>query len=67
MTGYQGAPGGPRDPATFGPYCLRICYCGECPQYAEQERRTQQLREQEYDARLRRDDERRQQQRRRVA
>lgn len=30
---YAGKPGGPRDPATPGGYCLARCYCRECPQY----------------------------------
>lgn len=33
MSAYQGPPGGPRDPATPGGYCLTLCYCGGCPQY----------------------------------
>lgn len=53
IAGYQGTPGGPRDPATPGPYCLARCLCGTCPQYAEQQRQVQLLREQEYQARLR--------------
>lgn len=35
MSGYLGAPGGPRDPATPGGYCLAVCRCGTCPQHAE--------------------------------
>lgn len=26
MSAYQGEPGGPRDPATPGPYCLTRCH-----------------------------------------
>lgn len=33
LWGYQGPPGGPRDPATLGGYCLARCYCACCPQY----------------------------------
>lgn len=53
MKGYQGRPGGPRDPATPGGYCLSRCLCGECPQYVEQMRQVALLRESEYQARLR--------------
>jgi hypothetical protein len=55
---YQGEPGGPRDPATAGGYCLRICRCGTCPQHTEQARQTALLREQEYQTRVRREGER---------
>lgn len=51
MSGYLGAPGGPSDPATPGPYCLAICRCGTCPQYPEQARRATALREAEVAAR----------------
>jgi Spy/CpxP family protein refolding chaperone len=58
MTGYLGAAGGPRDPATPGGYCLSRCLCGTCPQYDEQQRQVQQLREQEYRERIRKQHER---------
>jgi hypothetical protein len=58
MNAYQGAAGAPRDPATPGGYCLARCLCGTCPQYAEQQRQVQQLREQEYEQRLRKEFER---------
>lgn len=50
---YQGAAGGPRDPATPGPYCLAICRCGTCPQYRGQQAQLSVLREQEYQQRVR--------------
>lgn len=53
IRGYQGAPDGPRSPATPGGYCLTRCLCGSCPQYAEQRAQVAVLREQEYQARLR--------------
>lgn len=53
MSGYQGTPGGPRDPNTPGGYCLARCLCGGCPQYAEQREQIEVLREQEYQKRLR--------------
>lgn len=52
MTGYQGQPGGPSDPATPGPYCLARCLCTTCPQYPRQRAAAQRLREQEYQGRL---------------
>lgn len=55
---YQGVPGGPSDPSTPGPYCLSICRCGSCPQYPAQAAAAQQLREQEYAARDRKQAER---------
>lgn len=55
---YAGAPGGPRDPATPGGYCLARCYCRTCPQHAEQTRLTELLRQQEYAARDRKAGER---------
>lgn len=51
--GYQGIPGGPRDPTTPGGYCLSICYCRSCPQWTEQQRHADLLREQEYQQRIR--------------
>lgn len=53
MNGYRGQPGGPRDPATSGGYCLARCLCGTCPQYAQQQEQLAVLREQEYQKRLR--------------
>ena len=53
ITGYQGVPGGPRDPATPGGYCLARCLCGTCPQYVRQAEQAEVLREQEYQKRLR--------------
>lgn len=53
MSTYEGPTGGHRDPNTPGGYCLRICRCGHCPQYAEQQRQAEVLRAQEYDARTR--------------
>lgn len=58
MNAYQGAPGGPRDPATPGGYCLLRCYCGTCPQYAEQTAQTERQRATEYERRLREEGER---------
>lgn len=58
MSAYQGAPGGPSDPATPGPYCLARCYCRTCPQYAEQARQTEALRQAEYEGRDRKAGER---------
>lgn len=58
MSSYQGAPGGPSDPATPGPYCLTRCYCTTCPQHAEQTRQTELLRQQEYAQRENREAER---------
>jgi hypothetical protein len=55
---YLGEPRGPRDPATPGGYCLARCYCGTCPQYVTQQRETESLRRQEYEARVRREGER---------
>jgi hypothetical protein len=53
----MGVPGGPRDPATPSGYCLRICRCGQCPQYAQQAAAAAAIREQEYQARIRREGE----------
>lgn len=53
MSAYLGEPGGPRDPATPGPYCLSICRCGQCPQFAEQARHAQLLRDQHAQAQVR--------------
>lgn len=58
MSAYQGQPGGPSDPATPGPYCLAICWCGTCPQYAAQKAAAETAREQEYRARVRKEGER---------
>lgn len=58
MNGYQGTPGGPRDPGTQGGYCLTRCLCGTCPQYAEQQHQIALLREGEYQKRLRLEGER---------
>lgn len=49
---YQGTPGGPSDPKTPGSYCLTRCYCGTCPQYAEQQQRVETQRQQEIAVRL---------------
>lgn len=54
MTTYQGIAGGPRDPATPGPYCLTRCLCGDCPQYAQQDHDREALRQIEYAQRRRR-------------
>lgn len=67
IVGYQGAPGGRRDPATSGGYCLARCLCGTCPQYAEQAARLEQLRRQEYEQRLRAEGDRSARQHRRAA
>lgn len=58
MSAYQGAPGGPRDPATSGGYCLSRCLCGLCPQAPAQAALTAQIREQEHALRDRREGER---------
>lgn len=58
MSAYQGESGGPRDPNTPGGYCLTRCLCGTCPQYGEQQRQLALLREQEYQARRRKEAER---------
>lgn len=65
--GYRGAPGGPSDPATPGPYCLALCRCGTCPQYADQHRRAIALREAEYAARVRTEHDRAERQAKRQA
>lgn len=54
MSGYQGVPGGPRDPRSDGSYCLAVCLCGGCPQYAAQAAAVKVLREMEWAARDRR-------------
>ncbi len=36
-----------------GRYCLRRCYCGNCPQYAEQVAANEALRQREYEDRER--------------
>jgi hypothetical protein len=58
VSAYQGPPGGPRDPATPGGYCLARCYCGGCPQYAQQQEQIELLRRTEYERRVRREGER---------
>jgi hypothetical protein len=58
MSGYQGTPGGPRDPNSPGGYCLARCMCGTCPQYAEQTADLELLRQQEYRLRDRKEGER---------
>lgn len=57
MSDYHGEPGGPHDPSTPGGYCLGYCLCGNCPQHAEQVRRVDVLREQEYGQRVAREGE----------
>lgn len=58
MSAYLGDPGGPRDPATPGGYCLARCRCGTCPQYAAQAATTEAVRQQEYAGRDRKEGER---------
>lgn len=52
---YLGEPGGPRDPSTPGGYCLARCYCGTCPQHAEQQRQHDLVRALEYEGRERKE------------
>lgn len=54
---YAGIPGGARDPLTPGSYCLARCYCGTCPQHAEQQQLTEARRKNERSARNRNEQE----------
>lgn len=58
VTTYLGVPGGPRDPASEGGYCLAICLCGACPQYPAQAARVAAQRAQEHEVWLRKQAER---------